>query len=38
MFIEVLTKWVQLDIIRYLMIATTTIGLLNCIKLLVKGR
>ena len=38
MDIEIITEWVKLDPIRYLIIATTMVGLMNCIKILVKGR
>lgn len=38
MNIEIITEFIKIEIIQYLMIGTTTLGLINCIKLLVKGR
>lgn len=36
MNIEIITEWVKLDIIKYLIIATTILGLINCIKIMVR--
>lgn len=38
MNLDVLTLWIELDPIRYLIVATVIVGLMNCIKILVKGR
>lgn len=38
MNIEIITEFVKIDIIQYLFIGTATLGLINCIKMLVKGR
>lgn len=38
MNIEILTEFVKIEIIQYLMIGTATLGLINSIKILVKGR
>ena len=36
MNIEILTKWVEFEPIRYLIIGTSVLGLMKCIKLLIK--
>ena len=36
MNIEILTKWVELEPIRYMIIGTSVLGLMKCIKLLIR--
>lgn len=38
MNLEILTKWIELDIINYLMMITIVLGMILCIKYLVMRR
>lgn len=38
MNISVLTNWVEIEMIQYLIIATVILGLIMCIKWLILGR
>lgn len=38
MNINVLTNWVEIDMIKYLIIATVILGIIQCIKSLIYGR
>lgn len=36
MNIEILTEWIEFEPIRYLMVGTSILGLVKCIKLLIR--